>query len=325
MPSDVDLLIVAHVDYADDAHALQAHRRREGLSVSLCTVVAGDAPHALVDKHRPTYLCLIGGVDQVAWDDAPTHRRGGAPPYVGRIGAGTSATPCDRRRASVRRHVRKLIARDEGACRPVRCVGIAADETHCADLPLLTGWRVMAHALSLLDAVPNVQVLVSDGHTTWHRRDSTATPIVPSPLASADCVFLIGRVEGGHIVVPTTSTTSASVLGADTPWDDGCHPVIVALVYGDCGEVEALVDGALTRVDGPCAWCLFHIPRADDPIQAVYTMWGIWRSLYERPDARLGELVHRAIAHTDARMDVDCLGWTICGDPSMRLVRPTRR
>jgi hypothetical protein len=318
---------------------LHAFRQDEGTRASMVIVTSGlamEVVQALVVDSRATHVCIVGSVDEipscapesngrVALDDED--ETCATPPYIGRIGSsvGDRLAPIslDERRSNVRHQIDRIIAHDRalpvGRWTGRRIIGIAGDETRC-DMPLLTGCRVMTHVLvTMLDTVdPDTNVWVSDGTKTWLGLDATESQIVPSPLPSSECVFVIGYVEAGRIHVQTTSGPTP-VLTTETAWDEACHPVVFAFVFGR--EATAFADAVLHRKGGPCALCIFEATHPTDHIQAIYTMWGLILSLRDATDARLGEIVYNAVARTQVQMDVDCINWSIRGDPCTRLAR----
>lgn len=347
-------LIIAHVDYETEARGLEAFRRADGASsVSTLTVAAGIAPDVLQTQmiaSGSTHVCIIGSFDEIPrcelesdrrtlfGDGSPTPPRA-TPPYIGRLvgswsvdGRAVTATSIarDERRARIQHRIDQIVARDRslpsGRWTGRRAIGIAANEAE-VDAPLLAGCRVMAHAFSMLDddAVdPCDDVRISDGTKTWARRDATETAIVPSPLPSSDCVFIVGDAESDAVRV-LTSQGPARVLTTSLEWDVGCHPIVFAFVHGRA--ISSLAEATMARpadagrCGGPCAWCIFEVTLATDYIQAVYTMWGIILSLRDATDARLGAVVYDAVARTQQQMDIDCIEWAIIGDPCTRLVR----
>ena len=345
-------LIIAHVDYETEARGLEAFRRADGAtSVSTLIVTAGMAPDVLQAQmitSGSTHVCIIGSFDEIPRCELESDRRTlvgngsptpprATPPYIGRLvgswsvdGRAATATSivCDERRARIQHRIDQIVARDRslpsGRWTGRRAIGIAANEDE-VDVPLLTGCRVMAHAFSMLDddAVdPRDDVRISDGTKTWARRDTTETAIVPSPLPSSDCVFIVGDADSDAVRV-LTSQGSARVLTTSLEWDVGCHPIVFAFVHGRA--ISSFAEATMTRPGGgggPCAWCIFEVVTlATDYIQAVYTMWGIILSLRDATDARLGEVVYDAVARTQQQMDIDCIEWAIIGDPCTRLVR----
>ena len=320
-------LIITHVDYESNAKFLQAFRRTDGLIVSVVSVATGlskDALHDLMRDSMATHIFLIGRDDEIAsCDDYSIAGDGDSPatrPSVGRVGPALSERSLDARRACVQRQIDKIIAHDK-ALRiggRARYVGVAADESKC-DIPLLTGCSVMTHAMSVLQNIePRPDVFVSDGTRTWSLDDAAETPVVQSPLQSSDYVFVIGKVDTDHISVATPNGATPVVTAA-TRWEDACHPIVFAFVSGR--GISSFVESVIARIDGPCALCVFEATTDTDHIQVMFTMWGILLSLRDAEDARLGDVVNSAVARTQKMMDIDCMRWTIRGDPCTRVER----
>jgi hypothetical protein len=321
-------LIITHVDYEANARVLQTFRRTDGVSVSVVPVDTGlsrDALHALMRDSMATHVLLIGSVDEIAScegysiaDDSLTTR-----PSVGRIGPVSSERALDARRACVQRQIDKIIAHDRamrvGGQDRTRCVGVAADESRC-NVPLLTGCAVMAHAMSVLETLePRSDLFLSDGTRTWSFDDATETPLDHSPLPSSDYVFIVGQADTADRISVATPSGATPVVTTTTQWEDARHPIVFAFVSGRA--ISSFAESVVARVDGPCALCVFEATSATDHIQVVFTMWGILLSLRDAEDARLGDVVHSALTRTKRMMDIDCMRWSIRGDPCTRMVR----